>query len=296
MSDGPDGQPAALDRTALDRDALNPLPVDVVSVQSQVVYGCVGNSVAVPTLRALGLNVVPLPTVLLSNVPHYDTLHGGAIPTEWFAGYLSDLERRGVMGRTRAILLGYLGPPEQTRVLADWLERISLEHPSIDLIVDPVIGDHDVGVYVDPGLPPLLRERIVPLANGLTPNAFEFEQLVGRPLPTLDDTISAARELLEGRAEWVVVTSAAPAEAPEGQTNVAVVTRDGTEVITHRLVETVAKGTGDLFTAHLLGRRLLGDELLSATQAAVAETIAVLERTNEHGCGELVLSAVSARR
>src|SRR5690606_28881635 len=248
-----------------------------------------GNSVAVPALRALGLNVVPVPTVLLSNVPHYDTLHGGAIPTGWFAGFLADVERRNALTHARAVLLGYLGPPEQTGVLAEWLERILQEQPQLPLIVAPVIGDHDVGVYVDPGLPPLLRDRFVPLAHGLTPNSFEFEQLVGRPLPTLTETIAAARSLLVGRAEWVVVTSAAPAEAPTGQTNVAVVTRGGAEVITHRLVETEAKGTGDLFTAHLLGRRLLGDELLSATEAAIAKTVEVLERTSRHGCGELVL-------
>lgn len=281
---------------SLDRDALNPLPVDVVSIQSQVVYGCVGNSVAVPALRALGLNVVPVPTVLLSNVPHYDTLHGGAIPTGWFAGFLADVERRNALTHARAVLLGYLGPPEQTRVLAEWLERILQEQPQLSLIVDPVIGDHDVGVYVDPGLPPLLRDRLMPLARGLTPNSFEFEQLVGRPLPTLTATIEAASEVLAAGPEWVVVTSAAPAEAPNGHTNVAVVTRDRAEVITHPVVATVAKGTGDLFTAHLLGRTLLGDDLLTATRAAIEETVEVLERSGRLGCGELVLSEPSVPR
>lgn len=278
------------DREAVDRDALRPLPVDVISIQSQVVYGCVGNSVAVPTLQALGLNVVSVPTVLLSNVPHYDTLHGGAIPTEWFAGYLADLERRGALTDAKAILLGYLGPPEQTRLLGDWLERVLPDNAGLKLIVDPVIGDHDVGVYVDPGLPDLLRERLVPMAHGLTPNSFEFEQLVGRELPTLAETIDAASAMLTGNTEWVVVTSAAPAEAPSGMTNVVMVSSEGAEAATHRLVETVAKGTGDLFTAHLAGRLLLGDDVVAATMAAIDATVRVLERTGALGCGELVLT------
>src|SRR5690606_31253962 len=132
-------------RQPVDRDALQPLPVDVVSIQSQVVYGCVGNSVAVPTLQALGLSVAAVPTVLLSNVPHYDTLHGGPVPTEWFAGYLSDLERRRALESARVILVGYLGPPEQTLALADWVERVLVEYPHLNLVLDPVMGDGDVG-------------------------------------------------------------------------------------------------------------------------------------------------------
>ena len=272
-----------------DRDALTPLPVDVVSIQSQVVYGGLGNSVAVPTLQALGLNVVAVPTVLLSNVPHYDTLHGGPVPTEWFAGYLADVERRRVLERARAVLVGYLGPPDQTAVLVDWLGRVLHEHPHLQLVVDPVMGDHDVGVYVHPDLPGMLRDEIVPLAHGIAPNAFEFERIVGRAVTTFAETVAAARELLRTNLDWVVVTSAAPAEAPPGRTRVAVVTRDEAHLIDHELVATVAKGTGDLFTATLVGGLLRGYSVRGAARAAAERTVDVLKRTAALGCGELVL-------
>ncbi len=273
----------------VDRDALEPLPVDVISIQSQVVYGSVGNSVAVPTMRALGLNVVPVPTVLLSNVPHYDSVHGGPLPTEWFAGFLADLERRQALAHVRAIVLGYLGPPEQTIVLAEWLERILHEHPDIKLVLDPVMGDHDAGIYVHPELPAMLRDRFVPMAHGMTPNAFELEQIVGRSLPTLHDTVEAVRDLLATNLEWAVVTSAAPGETKPGETRTAVVTRDDVNVIGHRLVDSPAKGTGDLFTAALVGGLLRGYALKAAAKAAAERTVAVLEHSAALGCGELVL-------
>ena len=92
----------------LDYAARNPLPLDVISIQSQVVYGTVGNNAALPTLARHGIRATAVPTVLYSNTPHYDTIHGGAIPADWFAGYLKDLERRRALTATRAIILGYL--------------------------------------------------------------------------------------------------------------------------------------------------------------------------------------------
>ena len=93
-------------------DAMKPLSFDVVSVQSQVVYGRVGNNVATPVLLRAGLKIAIVPTVVFSNTPHYPTIHGGCIPDDWFAGYLEDLERRRALEHLRAVVLGYLGSPD----------------------------------------------------------------------------------------------------------------------------------------------------------------------------------------
>jgi pyridoxine kinase len=119
-------------------DTLQPLAIDVVSVQSQVVYGRVGNNVAMPTLQALGLAAAAVPTVVFSNTPHYPSIHGGAIPEAWFAGYLQDLSARGALGRLRAVLTGYLGGPAQAGLLADWIGGLLAQRPGLRVVVDPV--------------------------------------------------------------------------------------------------------------------------------------------------------------
>ncbi|MGH8118729.1 MAG: hypothetical protein ACREPJ_15755 [Rhodanobacteraceae bacterium] len=108
-----------------------PLPIDVVSVQSQVVYGRVGNNVAIPTLGAFGLSAAAVPTVALSNTPHDATLHGGAVPVEWFEGWLDDLVARGGLRDLRAVLTGYLGNAAQSRVLARWIRERLEYHPEL---------------------------------------------------------------------------------------------------------------------------------------------------------------------
>lgn len=271
---------------------LTPLAIDVVSVQSQVVYGRVGNNVAVPTLQAAGLTVAAVPSVLLSNTPHYPSIHGGAVPIDWFSGWLADLDARQSLQRLRSVLVGYLGGPEQARALADWIGTQHRHHPQLHVQIDPVMGDHDVGVYVDPAMLPVYQQHLLPMAHGLTPNGFELERLAGLPTTTIEQTVAAARTLLTGHTRWVVVTSAAPGSWADGRMRLAVVSREDAQVIEHERVDAAPKGTGDLFSALLNTRLLAGDPLLEATRHACARVVDAVGATHRARSAELLLPGI----
>lgn len=266
-----------------------PLALDVVSVQSQVVYGRVGNNVAVPMLEALGFSVAAVPTVVFSNTPHYPTMHGGALPIEWFEGYLQDLSARGALCALRAILIGYLGNPQQADALARWARARLKERAGLRIVIDPVMGDHDHGIYVDPGLVNAYRRGLLPLADGLTPNGFELAHLTGLAVTDVESVVVAARTLLTGRTQWVAVTSAAPETWTKGEIQVVLVTRTQAEVIVHPRIEATPKGTGDLFCAALTGHWLGGLGLAEATTQACRHVVQAFRHTAQAQCAELLL-------
>lgn len=274
----------------VDRE-LHPYHVDVVSIQSQVIYGRVGNNVAVPTLRQHGLAVAAVPTVLLSNNPQYPTVHGGAVPADWLAGFLEDLGRRGALDKVRAVLIGYLGNAQQAAVIARWLRELLHRLPDTLVIVDPVIGDLDVGLYVDPDLVQAYHRTLLPLATGLTPNGYELSLLTGLPADTEEAASSAARSLLRERTQWLIATSAAPLSWQAGQINLLLTRREtpAHTLLSHPRVDSAAKGTGDLFAATLLARLLLGADLHTAVHTASASVLHQLELTRQAGSQELIL-------
>lgn len=269
---------------------MKPLPIDVVSVQSQVVYGRVGNNVAVPTLEALGLSVAAVPTVLFSNTPHYPSMHGGPIPIEWFEGYLQDLAARGALRSLRALLVGYLGDPTQALTLLRWAHNLSRAGMNPRIVIDPVLGDHDHGIYVDDRLVQTYSRDLLPMADGLTPNGFELEQLSGLPVHDVESVIKAARSLLSAKTQWIAVTSAAPDTWVPGEMKVILVTHTDTEVITHPRIDAAPKGTGDLFCASLTGHWLNGTSLAKAVFLACQQVVLALSHTQQAQCTELVLS------
>ena len=174
-------------------------------------------------------------------------------------------------------------------MLARWTQGLQAERADLRVVIDPVMGDHDHGIYVDTDMAEAYRQLLLPLAHGLTPNGFELAHLTGRPVDDTESVVAAARTLLTGCTQWIAVTSAAPDTWAHGEMQVVLVTRAQAHVITHARIDAVPKGTGDLFCAALTGHWLNGATLPEAIARACQTIVQALRHTHNAQCAELVL-------
>lgn len=271
-----------------------PAPVDIISVQSQLVYGYAGNSAAVPPLRQCGLRVAEVPTTLLSNTPFYATMRGKVLPADWFADLLQGVRERQLHTRAQVLLSGYLGSVDNGHAFADWVEQALQEAPQLRFCLDPVIGDTHTGAYVEPGLEVVFRERLLPSAWLVSPNAFELERLSGLPAVTEREGLKAARALLVRGPEWVVTHSVRNHDGD--LVTLAVSEGEAWKVVSNELPIDVA-GTGDVLTALIIASLLEGEAMSRALERAVAGVHAALEATLAHQHEELdIMVAAPAAR
>lgn len=260
--------------------------VSVISIQSQVVFGHVGNSSASFPLMLAGIGVAPVPTVILSNNPRYPTLHGRVLDPGFVADLLKGVEERGLMQSASVILSGYVGSAETGAVIADFVRRAKAANPGIAYVCDPVSGDMEPGFYVKEPVRAAIREQLVPLADMITPNHFELEFLAGRPARREADLIAAARSLPPAS---VIVTGARLETTPEGMLETFAVTGASAWKVTTPKLPARCSGTGDLMTALLLAHRLRGADLPGALGSAISGMMAVLSETVARDAMELEL-------
>jgi pyridoxine kinase len=272
-----------------DRPAAGTRPPVILSVQSSVAYGHVGNSAATFPLMRMGVEVWPVLTVHFSNHTGYPSWRGPLLAATDVAEVIRGIEERGVLDRVGAVLSGYQGDPAVGEVILDAVATVRRHNPAAIYCCDPVMGDVGRGFYVRPGIPALMQERVVPAAQLITPNQFELEALTGRPSGTTAGLLEAADQARTLGPEVVLVTSAVLADAEPD--TIAMVAVDGVgawSVVTPLLPRTFT-GAGDLTAAVFLAHRLRGADLPTALGETAAAVFGILRTTVEAGESELAL-------
>ncbi|GIZ11976.1 pyridoxal kinase PdxY [Pseudomonas sp. NCCP-436] len=258
------------------------LPTLVLSIQSHVAWGHVGNAAAVFPLQRLGLEVLPIHTVQFSNHTGYGQFRGQVFGPDHVREVLLGLKERGLLPRLAAVLSGYLGDAESGRVILEAVGEIRQHNPSVRYLCDPVMGDVGRGVFVNAAIPDFLRDQAISCANIITPNQFEFELLTGSKPTDLQDAVRIARQLRGRGSDVVVVTSLSTADMGEGELGTLAVNGEGAWLVnTPRLtLHPLPNGMGDVFSAVLLARLLLGLSLPESLELATATLYALVARTS----------------
>jgi pyridoxine kinase len=262
-----------------------------LSIQSSVAYGHVGNSAATFPLQRLGHEVWPVLTVVFSNHTGYGAWRGPLLSPDDVRAVVTGIEERGVLPTCDGVLSGYLGGPGICEVVVDAVARVKAANPAATYTCDPVMGNATSGCFVDPAIPPVIRERVVPVADIITPNQFELGFLTQTEPDTLASTLESADAARALGPSTVLVTSFLPPGGPSDPIGMLVVTDDGAWTINTPRLPMKANGSGDLtaalFTAHLKESGSAPDALA----ATVSSVYAVLKATLESGERELRIVA-----
>jgi len=259
----------------------------VLSIQSHVAYGHVGNAAAVFPLQRLGLEVWPVHTAMFSNHLGYPGFKGRALEADLVRDVVHGIAERGVLARCRAVLTGYLAEPALGAVALEAVAAARTANPTALYACDPVIGD-DGESYVRPGVAEFLRERAVPAADLLLPNRYELGVLAGGD-PVGEGAILAAARALVARGPRLVVVTSADA-GPDAIDVYAVTPAAAWRVRVPRLAVDV-HGTGDAFAAIFLGRYLEKPEPPRALALAAGALHGILRATPAAGGTEMALVA-----
>ncbi len=265
--------------------------MNVLSIQSHVAYGHVGNASAVFPMQRLGVEVWPVHTVQFSNHTGYGAWRGEVFAAETIRDVVRGVGERGALARCDAVLSGYMGSAAIGEAILEAVAAVRAENPAALYCCDPVLGDTDEGVYVRPGITEFMRERAVPAADILTPNQFELNLLTGLPSGTLDEARAAIAALQARGPRVVVVTSAATAETPADR--IDLLAGEGGRLFRVRTprLDLAINGAGDCIAALFLVHYARERSAALALEKAAASVYGLLRATAEAGSREILTVA-----
>jgi pyridoxine kinase len=263
--------------------------MNILSIQSHVAYGHVGNAAAAFPLQRLGIEVWQVHTVQFSNHTGYGSWKGAVFDAGMIREVIAGISERGALRLCDGVLSGYMGSPDIGEAILDTVLRVRRANPAMRYCCDPVIGDVGRGVFVRPGIPEFMRERALPAADVITPNQFELELLAGRETKTMADALAAVAALHARGPGAILVTSLHTNETPAA--SIDMIASDGKHrflVRTPKLPITV-NGAGDAIAALFFAHYLQSQSVAQALSRAASSVFGILERTAEKGSREILL-------
>lgn len=261
----------------------------ILSIQSSVAFGHVGNSAATFPLMRLGVQVWPVYTVHFSNHTGYGAWRGPMLRPADVTEVVTGMDERGALTGVDAVLSGYQGAPDMGQAILGAVELVRSQNPGLIYCCDPVIGDVDRGIYVRDGIPQFIRDQVIPAAQIITPNHFELDYLTGAHTTSLAGILAGARQL-QGRGPGIVlVTSAVLNDTDADQVHLVAVSDQGAWQVSTPRIGRNFTGSGDLTAALFLANCLASDDLGQALGDTAASVYSLLRATADLGSDELAL-------
>ncbi len=262
--------------------------MNILSIQSHVAYGHVGNSAAVFPMQRLGHEVWPVNTVQFSNHPGYGAWKGTVFDAALIEDCVAGIAERGMLTRCDGLLSGYLGSVETGQAILEAAEAVKNANPQALWCCDPVMGDIGPGLFVRPGIPEFFSREALPKADIITPNQFELELLAGFATPQLDDA-RRALDILHGQGPHIIlVTSLHCSDTPQDQLDLMASGPDGLWRVRTPRLNVAAHGAGDTIAALFFVHYLATRSCAKALSLAASSVYGLLKCTAQAGSSELL--------
>jgi pyridoxine kinase len=233
-----------------------------------------------------------MPTAVLAFNPSYGPPAMRPSEPGEIDAWVAALQTRPEWRQIDAVLLGWLGNARTAEAAGRAAKAVKAANPNAIFLCDPVMGDHDTGLYVEGALPPFIRDYLVPQADIVTPNGFELEFLLGRKVETLPDALRACDALRAQGPRTVIATTLKRTDGGQGMLEALLVNDQGAWLCgVPDLGDGLPKGAGDLFAALFLARTLKGRVPKKALLFAMAGTYVMLRDALERQQPEMRLIA-----
>lgn len=263
--------------------------MNILSIQSHVAYGHVGNAAATFPLQRIGVEVWPIHTVQFSNHTGYGAWTGRVFEAGLITELVQGIAERGVLGQCDGVLSGYMGSDETGAAILDAVTRVKSANTGARYCCDPVIGDVGRDVFVKPGIPEFMREHAVPAADIVTPNQFELDHLTKRTSATRYDALAAIDALHALGPKAIMVTSLHTDETPPDAIDLVASDAAGRFRVRTPKLPISINGAGDAIAALFFAHYLRSSSAAEALSRAASSIFGVLRRTAEAGAREILL-------